>query len=55
MGNAVEPCPLLVDRLDHPPRRLGNVGAMEHLFLGLGIKLPAGRATARPSGSASIA
>ena len=42
MGNAVKPRPLLVDCLDDPPRRLGNVGAIEHLFLGFGILLPTG-------------
>src|SRR6476660_607902 len=42
MGNAVKPRPLLVDSLDYPPRRLGNVGATEHLFLGFGVLLPTG-------------
>src|SRR5262245_60191109 len=39
--HAVEPRLLLVDRLHHPPARLGDVRALEHHFLGLGVVLPA--------------
>src|SRR2546427_1931901 len=39
--NAVEPGFFLVVRLHHPPRRLGNVRALQHDFLGLGVLLPA--------------
>src|SRR6185437_682455 len=41
MRDAVEPCALLVDGLDHPPRRFRNMGLVQHLFLRLGVLLPA--------------
>ena len=40
MVNAVQPRALFVIALDDVPRRLGDVGAGEHLFLGRGVKLP---------------
>ena len=39
--NAIEPSLFLVVSLHHPPRRLKNVGALQHDFLGLGVFLPA--------------
>ena len=39
--DAVEARLLLVDRLHHPPGRLGDVGALEHDLLGPGVVLPA--------------
>src|SRR6185437_3192604 len=41
MRDAVEPCALLVDGLDHPPRRFRNMGPVQHLFLRLRVLLPA--------------
>src|SRR5262249_32038990 len=40
MVDAVESRFLLVDALDDPPRRLGNVSTPEHFFLGPGIAFP---------------
>src|SRR5262245_15107872 len=42
VSDAVQARSLLVDGLDDPPGRLGNVRALEHGFLGLRILLPAG-------------
>ncbi|MNW19246.1 hypothetical protein D3C71_2191570 [compost metagenome] len=39
--HTVQPRPLLVVAFDDVPRRFGNVGSGEGLFLGLGIGLPA--------------
>jgi hypothetical protein len=44
VGDAVQPRLLLVHRLRHPPPRLGDVGALEHRFLGRGAGLPAAAA-----------
>ena len=41
MLDAVEARALLVHRLHHPPRRFGNVRALEHHFLGPRVVLPA--------------
>ena len=41
MRDAVEPRLLLVDGIDHVPRRFRNVGVLQHRFLGLGVLLPA--------------
>ena len=41
MRDAVQPRLLLVDGLDHMPRRFGDVGTLQHRFLGLGVLLPA--------------
>ena len=40
MRNAVQPCPLLVDGFDYPPRRFRDVGVFEHRLLGFGIGFP---------------
>src|SRR5271157_1231115 len=42
VGDAVEPCPLLVIRFDDPPGGLGRVGGVEHRVLGLGVLDPLG-------------
>ena len=44
VGDAVEPGLLLVHGLHQPPGRLGDVGALQHGFLGLGVVLPAAAA-----------
>ena len=41
MVNAVQSGAFLVDGFDHPPRRLRDVGAFEHLFFRFGVHLPA--------------
>ncbi len=41
VADAVEAGALLVDGVDHPPRRLGDVGAGQHVLLGPGVALPA--------------
>ena len=41
MVDAIEPRSLLVVGLDDESRRFGNVGASEHVLLGLGVFLPA--------------
>ena len=40
VGDAVEPCLLLIVSVDHEPRRVRTVGVSEHLVLGLGILDP---------------
>jgi NAD(P)-dependent dehydrogenase (short-subunit alcohol dehydrogenase family) len=42
--DAVQAGLLLVHRLHHPPGRLGDVGALQHHLLGLGVVLPAAAA-----------
>ncbi len=41
MVNAVQPRTLLVDGLHDPPRRFGNVRALQHHFLRLRVRFPA--------------
>src|SRR3984885_15418770 len=41
VGHAIQTGALLVHGFDHPPRRLGDVRALEHDLLGLGVGLPA--------------
>jgi len=40
VADAIEAGFFLVHSLDDPPGRFGDVGALQHDFLGLGIKFP---------------
>lgn len=45
--DAIEARLFLVRRLDDLPGRLGNMGALQHLLLGLGVLLPQAARLAR--------
>ena len=55
MLDAVQARAFLVDGLHHPPRRFGDMRALQHHFLRLGVLLPATARFPDPSGLASTA